>query len=202
VSRELAQRQLARCCDALAAAGPDARTLCVGWSAWDLAAHLWVLKHDPLAWPGMVVPRLAPQTDRRLRRVRARWPFTELVERLRAEASPIACMPLDRFENWRHCLGEYFVHTQDVARAVSLAQPLPDPALEQALWLRLAVAAPQLHRRRTPGLLLVRPDGDRIAVSREAASIEVSGPPSELMCWVYGRTGVAAVSKRRVSGSP
>jgi hypothetical protein len=106
MSRELAQRQLLLCCGALAAAGPDAATLCDGWTAWDLAGHLWLLKHDPLAWPGMAEPAPGPLADRRVRRLRARWPFPGVVRRLRAGPAPIACMPLGRFEDWRHCLGE------------------------------------------------------------------------------------------------
>lgn len=53
----LRDEQLSRCCDALAAVERDAPTLCEGWSAHDLALHLWVLKH-PLAWPGIGVPAL------------------------------------------------------------------------------------------------------------------------------------------------
>lgn len=198
----LAQQQLQHCCDALTTTGPDAPTLCRGWSTWDLAVHLWLLKHDPLAWPGIALDALAPLTARRVGAVKRRWPYDGLVARLRSEPTPIACMPLDRFENWRHCLGEYYVHTQDVVRANGLIQPPAGPELEDALWRRLTVAAPQLHPRRASGLVLVHPDGRELIVGRPQPTLAVAGPPSELICWTYGRTSAARVTVRHLSPDP
>ena len=39
--------------DALASAGPDAPTLCEGWTAHDLAAHLIAREHRPDSTPGI-----------------------------------------------------------------------------------------------------------------------------------------------------
>lgn len=41
-------RELARSCDVLEAAPADAPTLCTGWTAYDIAAHVWIFEHDPL----------------------------------------------------------------------------------------------------------------------------------------------------------
>ena len=193
----LRDRQLRRCCDAFDQVSADAPTLCAGWSAHDLAIHLWTLKHDPLGWPGIAIPALAATATRRADRIRRRWSYAELVARLRADPGPIACMPLDRFEGHRHALGEYFVHTQDVVRANGVDQEKPGSSLEDALWLRVQVAARQLYRRRTPGLVLESTDGRSAHVTGGATKTVVSGAPSELMCWVYGRQGVAAVTIRR-----
>ncbi len=106
-------------------------------------------------------------------------------------------MPLDRFEGHRHALGEYFVHTQDVVRANGLEQDTPDPELEAALWLRVRVAARQLHRRSTPGLVLQCPDGRSAHVTGRAPVTVVKGAPSELICWVFGREAVAEVTVQR-----
>ena len=67
-------------CDALLAVAPDSPTLCEGWSAHDLAAHLWVREHDPLALPGVVVPPLQRLTAERMERVKRRWPYQRLAE--------------------------------------------------------------------------------------------------------------------------
>jgi uncharacterized protein (TIGR03085 family) len=180
---DIRDRQLQRCCDALDAVDPGAATLCAGWSAHDLALHLWSIKREPLAWAGMLLPVLAPLTRQR-------------AERLRSESGAIACMPLDRWEDDRHALGEYYVHTQDVARPNGVLQPALDDELQEALWLRTLTAARILRRRLPAGLVLEHPDGRRAASSRGRPEVVVSGAPSELICWVYGRQSVAAVTVR------
>ena len=197
VTAYLRDLQLRRCCDAFDHVSADAPTLCAGWAAHDLAIHLWTLKHDPLGWPGIAIPALAAMTMRRADRIKRRWSYAELVARLRAESGAIACMPFDRFEGHRHALGEYFVHSQDVARANGLDQEKPGSSLEDALWLRVQIAARQLHRRRTPGLRLDSTDGRSARVTGGPTRTVVSGLPSELMCWVYGRGALAAVTVRR-----
>ncbi|MEO6606040.1 MAG: maleylpyruvate isomerase family mycothiol-dependent enzyme [Aeromicrobium sp.] len=193
----LRDRQLQRCCDALDQVSGGAPTLCEGWLAHDLAIHLWTLKHDPLGWPGIAVPSLAATVTWRADRIRRRWSYAELVARLRVGLGGIACMPFDRFEGHRHALGEYFVHTQDVVRANGLDQEKPGTDLEDALWLRVQVAARQLHRRHTPGLVLETTDGRSAQVTGGAPTTFITGCPSELMCWAYGREGIADVTIRR-----
>ncbi|OFE18755.1 hypothetical protein BA895_00730 [Humibacillus sp. DSM 29435] len=196
MTADLRDRQLRQCCDALDQVSADAPTLCAGWVAHDLAIHLWTLKHDPLSWPGIALPALAATTNRRADRIRRRWSYGELVARLRAERGDLACMPFDRFGGHRHALGEYFVHTQDVVRANGLRQEEPSQELEDALWLRVQVAARQLLRRRSPGLVLATEGGRSAHVTGRTPMTVVTGPPSELMCWVYGREAVAEVTVR------
>ncbi|MEP7331544.1 MAG: hypothetical protein ABI692_05590, partial [Terracoccus sp.] len=105
-------------------------------------------------------------------------------------------MPFDRFGGHRHALGEYFVHTQDVVRANGLRQEGPGDELEDALWLRVQAAARELHRRGSPGLVLKSKDGRSALVARRPPMTVVTGLPSELMCWVYGRQAVADVTIR------
>lgn len=196
VTADLRDRQLRQCCDAFDQVSADAPTLCEGWSAHDLAIHLWTLKRDPLGWPGMVLPVLAATAAHRADRIRRRWSYSKLVAKLRSEPGGIACMPFDRFEDHRHALGEYFVHTQDVARANCLPQEEPGKELEDALWLRVQVAARQLHRGRSSGLVLETTDGRSTHVVEGVPMTIVSGPPSELICWVYGREAAAGVTIR------
>ena len=193
---DIRDRQLRRCCDALDAVDPGAATLCAGWSAHDLALHLWSIKREPLAWAGMVLPVLAPLTKQRAELIRRRWPYEDLIDQLLSESGAIACMPLDRWEDHRHALGEYYVHTQDVARPHGVLQQAPDDELQEALWLRTRTAARILRRRLPAGLVLEHPDGRRAASGRGRPVVVVSGAPSELICWVYGRQPVAAVTVR------
>lgn len=190
MSAELRDRQLDRFCDVLDAVPAEAPTLCEGWTAHDVAIHLWILKHDPLGWPGVVVPRLDLGRSARVRR---RWPYADLVVRLRAEPGPLPCMPWDFREDYRHALAELWVHTQDVARPNAVAQPGPDPALQDALWLRVQKVARLLHRR-TAGLVLTRPDGTSVQVTKGAPQVVVTGDPTELLLWAHGRTSAADVT--------
>lgn len=66
--RALRDAEQERCCDVLAQVPPDTPTLCEGWTAHDLAAHLWSLKQpDPRWWVG-------PGSRRRIADPRARPP--------------------------------------------------------------------------------------------------------------------------------
>lgn len=109
---------------------------------------------------------------------------------------PGSCQTSMGFEGHRHALGEYFFHTQDVVRANGLDQEEPGNEVEGALWMRVQVAARQLHRRRTPGLVLKTTDSRSAQVTGGAARTVVNGRPSELMCWAYGREGVTDVTIR------
>lgn len=189
---QLRDREHVRLCDVLAAVPADAPTLCEGWTAHDLAIHIWLLKHDPLSWPALAVAALEPFGRRRADRIRRRWSYPELVGRLRLDGAELACMPGDRFEGHRHALGEYWIHAQDVARPNGVAQPAPDADLQEALWRRARIAAPAL-RLANRGLVLARPDGRKMRVTPGAPTIQVTGEPTEVILWVYGRTSVADV---------
>ncbi|WP_203568132.1 maleylpyruvate isomerase family mycothiol-dependent enzyme [Aestuariimicrobium ganziense] len=182
---------LVQLCDVLEQVGPDAPTLCGGFDAHELAIHVWQLSHDPLAWPGIGVRRFAPLTARRAARVRARTSFEAIVHELRHGPRQPRAMSLERTA--LHPLGEYWVHTQDVARPNRVELPAPSDELEDGLWDRLAPAAKILRGRRTPRLTLVRPDGCTIVVGRGPITRTLTGKPSELLLWVHGRRDVADV---------
>ncbi|MCX5046594.1 maleylpyruvate isomerase family mycothiol-dependent enzyme, partial [Aldersonia sp. NBC_00410] len=60
--------------------GPDAPTLCDGWTARDLAAHLITRERRPDTGPGILIPAFAGYTDK-VRRKAAEQPWTELLDR-------------------------------------------------------------------------------------------------------------------------
>lgn len=192
----LRNRQQQILCEVLRQVPPEAPTLCEGWDAHDLAVHLWLLKHEPLAWAGVAVPALAGVTTRRADAVRRRWRYRQLVDRLANDPGGIACMPLDAQEGHRHALGEYWVHTQDVALPNNASQPAPSADLQDALWLRVQVAARFLQRRTHSGLVLERPDGRYAQVTSGEPTTIVCGEPTQLMLWVYGRLGWCDVAVR------
>ena len=185
-TEELQAAEHLRCCETLARVAPDSPTACAGWTAHDLAAHLWSLKQrDPRWWVG-------PGSRRRVARLKETLRYGELVDRLRATPPGFACMPDDRFNRYLHSLGEYYVHGQDVARPAGITRPPLGAALDEALWVRAGQAA-RILRRRPPGLVLATPDGRSQAVTRGRPRQRVTGPPGEVILWVYGRTSIARV---------
>lgn len=196
MSATLRDEQLQLLCDVLASVAPDAPTLCEGWTAHHIAVHLWVLKHDPLSWPLLVIPRLNTLADRRAAALRSRWSYAELVDDLRTGDGEIACLPFDGRENHRHALGEYFVHTEDVRRPNHLGPAVVSPGLEDALWQRLRVAAPRLHRGES--WRFEAPDGEWFTIGRQDPTQAIAGRPAELLLWAYGRQSAADVTVRPV----
>src|SRR5258705_13521617 len=90
--------------------GPDAPTLCEGWTTRDLAAHLVVRISRVDAAPGIVIKPLAPRLRRVQDKVAQRdWPT--LVGQVRQR--PWWLAGVDEAMN----RVEYFVHHEDVRRA-------------------------------------------------------------------------------------
>lgn len=185
-----AQQERQALCDLLLEVGPDAPTLCAGWQAKDLAAHLVVRERRPDAAGGIVVPALAGYLERVQRGVRDGRSWPSLVDRVR-HGPPLLLRYLDDAVN----TAEYFVHHEDVRRAAPGWQPrtLP-PALERALWSRARFAARMAGRKAGVGLRVTSP-GFGEAVGRAGTpSATVAGPPGELLLFLMGRQQVAGVA--------
>jgi uncharacterized protein (TIGR03085 family) len=175
--------------------GPDAPTLCTGWTAYDLLAHVWVREHDLTALPGLVLPALHGITARRERSARERIPFGVLVGILRA-GMPLLPLGLPGARESGN-VHEFFVHHEDLRRANGLGPRPADPARDAALWRRLKLSAPVLVARARPlRVRLERPDGGSIDATPMAsgARVTVRGTVPELFLWSFGRTGAAEVT--------
>ena len=108
----LAQHERATICDLFSELGPEAPTLCKGWTTADLAAHLVVRERRPDSGPGIVWPRLAGYTDKVRLAARDRSSYEELVESVRT-GPPKLLRPVDGPMNTI----EFFIHVEDVRRA-------------------------------------------------------------------------------------
>ena len=84
----VAQRERAALVEILRALGPDAPTLCEGWTTRDLVAHLVVRERRPDALPGLVFGPLASYTARVQNRLAASTKWEDLVE-LFASGPPV-----------------------------------------------------------------------------------------------------------------
>lgn len=199
----LAQTERAALCAALLAAGPDAPTLCDGWNAHDLAAHLYIRENDPLGAPGIVAKPLQPVTDRRMIETKRKWSFDELVGRLGKGPLSLSVFAIPGVDEAANTV-EYFIHHEDLRRAGESpeAPRTFTAAEEQAFWRRLKLMSRVMFRRSPVGITLVA-EGLADAEPVKAASgndvVTITGRPSELMLYAYGRRGVADVD---LAGSP
>ncbi|MFF8018261.1 TIGR03085 family metal-binding protein [Streptomyces sp. NPDC007929] len=187
-----AKRERLLLADLLETAGPDAPTLCEGWTTRDLAAHVVVRERRPDAAGGILIKQLAP----RLEKVMAEYtdkPYEELIQLIRTgppRFSPFSLKPVDEASN----IIEFYVHTEDVRRAQSDWSPRDlDPVFQDALWSRLERGARLMGRGVPTGLVLRRPDGQTAVAHRGTPVVTVTGEPSELVLFTYGRQSAAKV---------
>jgi uncharacterized protein (TIGR03085 family) len=187
-----AQRERLLLADLLESAGPDAPTLCEGWTARDLAAHVVVRERRGDAAAGLIVPQLADRLER-VRREYARRPYEELIRLIRTGPPRLSPFALKQFDEASNTV-EFYVHTEDVRRAQPEWTPREiDPVFADALWARLERAARLLGRRSPVGLVLRRPDGQTVVAHRGSPVVTVTGEPAELAVYVFGRQSAADV---------
>ncbi len=183
--------------------GPDAPTLCEGWTTGDLAAHLVLRERRPDAAAGVAGGPLAGYTARVQHRLRQRIPFPELVRMIRSGPPHLSVMALPGLDERINAV-EFFVHHEDVRRAADGWEPRALGSGESdMLWGRLRMARFML-RKAPVGVELARddvgpatdnPDGVpyRITARNATPAVTVVGSPAELTLWVMGRRAAARV---------
>jgi uncharacterized protein (TIGR03085 family) len=195
-----AQSERRALADTLVEVGPDAPTLCSGWTAADLAAHLVIREARPDAALGIVFHPTARWTARVQTSLRDRLAFGTLFERIRKGPpvwSPARIGALDRAMNTI----EFFVHHEDLRRGM-VPQPPRDlePEFEALLWQRLRGTAKLMFRGAPVGVTLVHTSSDKAApratvVAKHAnpQMVTVAGTAGELVLFAFGRTDAAEV---------
>lgn len=182
----LAQQERTTLCDLLVERGPDAPTLCEGWSTADLAAHLVVRERRPDSGPGLVWSPLAGYTDKVRTAVRDRTPFEKLVETVR-RGPPWLLRPFDGPMN----TVEFFIHVEDVRRAQDGWEPrLISPELADALWARVG---PGGMAKKVPATIVITSPGRAEKDRGTGPRLTVAGEPGELTMFGSGRQGAAKV---------
>jgi uncharacterized protein (TIGR03085 family) len=187
-----AQRERLLLADLLERSGPDAPTLCAGWTTKDLAAHVVVRERRSDAAVGLVVPQLAERLER-VRNEYAAKPYAELVQLIRTGPPRLSPFALKQFDEAANTV-EFYVHSEDVRRAAADWTPRTiDPVFADALWSRLERSARVLGRRSPVGLVLRCPDGRTTVARKGAPVVTVTGEPSELTIFASGRQAAAKV---------
>ncbi|MCA1820652.1 MAG: TIGR03085 family protein [Pseudonocardia sp.] len=182
----LAAGERHKLCDLMHQLGPDAATLCEGWTTRDLAAHL-VLREGRLdAAPGILLPSLAGYTARVQRSV-TRRPWPDLVEQIRNGPPWWSPWRLPGLGDRANTM-EFFVHHEDVRRAQPQWTPRrADERRAGVLWTLLGRAARLLYRHSPVGVVLRTPEGWQCTARRAERSVVLVGCPEELTLHAFGR---------------
>ncbi|MFD7530996.1 MULTISPECIES: TIGR03085 family metal-binding protein [unclassified Streptomyces] len=187
-----AKRERLLLADLLEAVGPEAPTLCRGWTARDLAAHVVVRERRPDAAGGVVLGVLKNRLDR-VQAEYAAKPYEELIQLIRTgppRMSPFGLKQIDEAAN----TVEFYIHTEDVRRAQpDWSRRELDPVFADVLWARAERTARLLGRRSPVGLVLRRPDGQTAVAHKGTPVVTVTGEPGELLLFAFGRQDAAAV---------
>lgn len=203
VTMTLAQRHRLALCNAALSAGPDAPTLCEGWSVRDLLVHLVVRDSRPDAALAMIVPPLATHAEHVQSELEA-LPFGDLVERVRSGPprwSPASLAAVDRAMN----VAEFLIHREDIVRAGHAGQHSTaySPDTVDAAWSLLRRGGRLFYRASPVGVVAVAPGSGRAALRRPPrghGSVIVSGNPVELLLHAFGRRGHCGVQVLGDSG--
>jgi uncharacterized protein (TIGR03085 family) len=182
----LAQQERRTLSDLLVELGPEAPTLCEGWSTADMAAHLVVRERRPDSGPGLVVPSLAAYTDRVRTAARESTPYAELIARVRS-GPPMLLRPFDGAMN----TVEFFIHVEDIRRAQDGWEPRSlSSELADALWARVGARG---MAKKVPATIEVSAPGRTSKVSGSGPRLVVKGDPGELILFGAGRQPAARV---------
>lgn len=180
-----AQAERQALADLLVELGPEAPTLCEGWTARDLAAHIVIRERRPDAALGIMIRRLQGHAER-VRTAKAARPYREVVDEARhAPAwSPTSNPLVDGLTN----TVEMFIHHEDLRRGQPGWQPRELPKeFADALWSRAKMMA-RLRLRRFPASLLVQAPGfGEVRTGAGGPPVRLVGAPGELMMFVAGR---------------
>jgi uncharacterized protein (TIGR03085 family) len=184
----LARTERQALCDLLEATGPDAPTLCAGWTTRDLAAHLVTREGRPDAALGIVWRPLAGWGER-LRSEAASRAWPDLIHTLRHGPPTLSPLrPVDGLVN--HI--EFLIHHEDVRRGGAEWTTREFEATTEAfIWSRLTVMS-RLLLRNAPMRTTLQWAGHSAQVDLRqdqamAGHVTITGAPIELLMYVHGR---------------
>ncbi|HJP15961.1 MAG TPA: TIGR03085 family metal-binding protein [Acidimicrobiales bacterium] len=185
-----AQIERQNLCDLLEVVGPDAPTLCEGWSTAHLAAHLVLRERKPIAALGIIFGgAFAQRTERTTKRLAA-TSFDGLIKKLR-KGPPL---PLKRIDGQINVL-EYTVHHEDIRRAFGEWEERQNlDELQEIIW-KIQKRSAHLMTRKLEDidLTLCRPSGETTHINKSGRPATLIGEPIEIAMFITGRRDKALV---------
>lgn len=193
MSDSLARRERRALCDLAQALDATAPTLCGDWDLSALLAHLVVRERRPLKAAGIMIPRLAPVTERAMAREAAKGVPAMLALLRKPPLTPYSLPVVERVTQTL----EYFVHHEDIRRAQPDWAPrdLPTEDVDE-LWELVGRSGSFLGRNLPVPVRLARGDrpGTSVAFKKGGDPVLVTGPVGELVLWAFGRSAIRDVT--------
>ena len=187
-----AQTERAALCDLFIELGPDAPTLCAGWTTRDMAAHLVVRESRPDAALGILAAPFASYGER-VRKRFATKDWDQLVSLVR-NGPPIYSVMKPGFVDRAANTLEYFVHHEDVRRAQPEwdTRTLPNEQDDER-WKIVKRMAKVLVRKSPVGVVLAADKREPLIANGADPAVEVQGPVGDLVMFIEGRQRAARV---------
>ncbi|GFG67452.1 TIGR03085 family protein [Mycobacterium kubicae] len=181
----IAQQERAALVETILAAGPEAPTLCEGWTTRDLAAHLVIREYRLDAAPGILIPFFADHTEKVQNQVAQQTEWEELVGKI--ASGPPSYSPFKLLDSVAN-VAEMFIHHEDVRRAGAGWEPRE---LDPNLTARLRRTVPLMGRltlAKVPGRVALRTtEGKTLLTAGRGPAVTVTGAPEELLLFAVGR---------------
>lgn len=168
----------------------QANSLCAGWTVEDVAAHLITRERNVLAGIGLVVPGLHFVHDRR-------------IEREKAKGHKYIISKLEKYPWWMASglnTAEFYIHNEDMLRGdLKMGRPEPNNEAQEILWGALkGIAKFRKHELADLGSITIENNKTGAVISvpnkNNPVNTAVSGRPSELLLYIYGRRDAAKVT--------
>lgn len=189
-----AQTERALLCDALLAVGPSAPTLCEGWTAHDLAAHVWLRENEFINSLGFFAPKFEARTEARVAELEEQLQYGELVDLVRHGPPRFSLFALPGADEAANGV-ELLIHGMDVRRPNGIAEPDRGPDFDAWVWKRLNGIASMMLRKPPVAVVLQwagHPD-KTVRVGQGDRIVTVVGAPIELLLYASGRREAADV---------
>lgn len=189
----LAQHERRALADSFEKLGPAAPTILPGWTATELMTHLLVREGAPHLLVGTSLP-ISALKNRAQERIASLedLPWDERVSRFRS--GPPALSLFKVADSWANGI-EHLVHHEDLLRAQHdwSAREL-SAELNEQIMARLRVLSRGIVRVHAAVTLRSGHGEFTTGRPRSAARITVTGTPTELALWAFGREDVAQVT--------
>ena len=188
-----AQRERAALSDTLLAVGPEAPTLCEGWLARDLAAHLVLREHRPLASVGIWAAPMRSYTQK-VQDELAAQPWEDLVALVRAH--PPRWSPAGWSTKVEQLVdgGELFIHHEDLRRGDGVPRPRELSREDQdALWATLRGTGKLAFRKSPVGVIIDVPGRESTPIKGGDRTVTIRGAVGEVLLASSGRARAAEI---------
>ena len=191
-AHNFAQDERSLLCDLFEQVGPDAPTLCEGWTTKDLAAHLLIRERRPDAALGILAPPFATHGER-VRKAATQTDWAKLIGQVRSGPPMLSVFGLPGVDRIANTM-EYFIHHEDVLRAQTPAlERQISRGLEEELWNGLRRISRLQMRNTAMGVELVCPGIGRVTANSKTPRVTLTAAVSELSVFTYGRQQAAQV---------